>query len=50
MLVDDHAALLEPLAFMFEHEPDFAVVGAGRVGSALVAALPAAAGPFGRPG
>ena len=27
MLVDDHAALLEPLAFMFEHEPDFAVVG-----------------------
>jgi DNA-binding NarL/FixJ family response regulator len=27
LLVDDHAALLEPLAFMFEQEPDFAVVG-----------------------
>ncbi len=27
LLVDDHASLLEPLAFMFEQEPDFAVVG-----------------------
>ena len=27
MLVDDHASFLEPLAFMFEREPDFAVVG-----------------------
>lgn len=30
LLVDDHAALLEPLAFMFEREPDFSVVGAAR--------------------
>jgi two-component system nitrate/nitrite response regulator NarL len=27
LLVDDHASFLEPLAFMFEREPDFAVVG-----------------------
>ena len=27
LLVDDHASLLESLAFMFEQDPDFAVVG-----------------------
>jgi DNA-binding NarL/FixJ family response regulator len=30
LLVDDHASLLESLAFMFEQEPDFAVVGEAR--------------------
>jgi DNA-binding NarL/FixJ family response regulator len=30
LLVDDHASLLESLAFMFDQEPDFAVVGEAR--------------------
>ena len=30
LLVDDHASLLESLSFMFEQEPDFAVVGEAR--------------------